>query len=121
MTRWRERFGESFRLTLVTDDAALAARADRAGVNRIGVDIERLGKAASRQACGLHAPAQAPQRQGIALSEWATDKGPAEGAARRDLSLDRARRLRGKRSNNRAESSRVPIRRRREWKMQAFM
>ena len=31
-------------LTLWTDDAALAARADAAGVDRVGIDIERLGK-----------------------------------------------------------------------------
>ena len=37
-------FGDDFVLTLFTNDLALAARADRAGVNRIGVDIERIGK-----------------------------------------------------------------------------
>ena len=42
-------FGDRFRLTLITDDAALAAEADRAGVDRIGVDLEHLGKA-QRQA-----------------------------------------------------------------------
>jgi hypothetical protein len=38
-------FGDEFRFTLVTADPLLAARADRPGVNRIGVDLERLGKA----------------------------------------------------------------------------
>jgi len=42
-------FGDAFRLTLLTNDPALAATADRAGVNRIGLDLERLGKA-GRQA-----------------------------------------------------------------------
>jgi len=42
-------FGDTFRLTLITEDATLAARADEAGVDRIGVDLERLGKA-ERQA-----------------------------------------------------------------------
>lgn len=42
-------FGDDFRLTLVTDDAALARRADRAGIERIGIDLERIGKA-ERQA-----------------------------------------------------------------------
>ncbi len=42
-------FGEGFTLTLVTDDPDLAAEADAAGVERIGIDIERLGKA-GRQA-----------------------------------------------------------------------
>ena len=39
-------FGNRFRLTLITGDAAVADIADRAGVDRIGVDLERLGKAA---------------------------------------------------------------------------
>ena len=42
-------FGDAFRLTLLTSDPALAATADRAGVDRIGLDLERLGKA-ERQA-----------------------------------------------------------------------
>lgn len=42
-------YGETFRLTLLTHDPALAAEADGAGVARIGVDIDRLGKA-ERQA-----------------------------------------------------------------------
>ena len=42
-------FGDQFRLTLLTNDPALAAEADRAGVNRVGIDLERLGKA-ERQA-----------------------------------------------------------------------
>ncbi len=42
-------FGDAFRLTLITDDAATARDADLAGVNRIGIDLERLGKA-ERQA-----------------------------------------------------------------------
>lgn len=41
--------GSELVLTLFTNDAALAAAADRAGVNRIGIDMERIGKAA-RQA-----------------------------------------------------------------------
>src|SRR5918912_2438751 len=59
------------------------------------------------------------KKQGIAPSEWVTDKCPAYGAALRDLGLDGARHLRGKRLNNRAESSHVPVRRR-ERKMQGF-
>jgi hypothetical protein len=42
-------FGDEFRLTLITNDPVLAAEADAAGVDRIGVDLERLGKA-ERQA-----------------------------------------------------------------------
>jgi hypothetical protein len=42
-------FGDTFRLTLLTGDPQLAAQADRVGVDRIGVDFERLGKA-QRQA-----------------------------------------------------------------------
>jgi hypothetical protein len=37
-------FGNDFRLTLITNDPLLAAQADRAGVNRVGVDLESLGK-----------------------------------------------------------------------------
>ena len=37
-------FGDAFRLTLLTNDPALAAKADLAGVDRIGLDLERLGK-----------------------------------------------------------------------------
>jgi len=37
-------FGDDFRFTLITVDTALAARADGAGVDLIGVDIERLNK-----------------------------------------------------------------------------
>jgi hypothetical protein len=37
-------FGKEFRLTLLTDDPLLAAAADQAGVNRIGIDLEFLGK-----------------------------------------------------------------------------
>jgi citrate lyase beta subunit len=43
------RFGDEFRLTLITNDPALAAEAEAAGVDRVGVDLERLGKA-DRQA-----------------------------------------------------------------------
>ena len=42
-------FGDQFRLTLLTNDPVLAANADRAGINRVGIDLERLGKA-KRQA-----------------------------------------------------------------------
>ena len=59
------------------------------------------------------------KKQGIVPSEWVTDKCPAYGAALRDLGLDGARHLRGKRMNNRAESSHVPVRRR-ERKQQGF-
>jgi len=38
-------FGDDFRLTLLTDDPAVAAIADSSGVDRIGIDLERLGKA----------------------------------------------------------------------------
>lgn len=37
-------FGADFRFTLITADARFAARADRVGVERIGIDLERLGK-----------------------------------------------------------------------------
>jgi hypothetical protein len=40
------RFGDEFRFTLITSDPALAEHADAAGVDCIGVDIERLNKSA---------------------------------------------------------------------------
>jgi putative transposase len=58
------------------------------------------------------------KRQGIGPTEWVTDKCPAYGAALRDLQL-KARHVRDKQSNNRAESSHVPVRRR-ERKLQGF-
>ena len=42
-------FGEAFTLTLLTDDQDLAVEADRAGVQRIGVDLETIGKAARQR------------------------------------------------------------------------
>jgi len=38
-------YGDNFILTLFTNDAELARRADEAGINRIGLDLERIGKA----------------------------------------------------------------------------
>ncbi|MBN1805696.1 MAG: hypothetical protein JW837_10625 [Sedimentisphaerales bacterium] len=38
-------YGDDFILTLFTNDAELARRADEAGINRIGLDLERIGKA----------------------------------------------------------------------------
>jgi len=45
MEKRTARFGDNFCLTLITNDAELAAHADGAGVNRIGIDLEYLGKA----------------------------------------------------------------------------
>ncbi|RPJ85260.1 MAG: aldolase [Acidobacteria bacterium] len=42
-------FGDEIVFTLFTNDAGLAARADAAGIDRVGVDLERIGKA-ERQA-----------------------------------------------------------------------
>jgi len=39
-------YGSDFVFTLFTNDATLAARADRAGVERIGIDMEQIGKSA---------------------------------------------------------------------------
>ncbi|AMN38985.1 aldolase/citrate lyase family protein [Rhodoplanes sp. Z2-YC6860] len=44
-----ESFGRDFLLTLLTTDPAAAVEGEKAGIQRIGIDIERLGKAA-RQA-----------------------------------------------------------------------
>ncbi len=59
------------------------------------------------------------KRQGMAPSEWVTDKNPSYGAALRKLKFTRAAHVRRKRANHRAESSHVPVRRR-ERKLQGF-
>jgi hypothetical protein len=46
------RFGDRFCLTLITNDAELASAADRSGVDRIGVDLEVLGKAERQKGRG---------------------------------------------------------------------
>ena len=38
-------YSDNFILTLFTNDAELARRADEAGINRIGLDLEKIGKA----------------------------------------------------------------------------
>ena len=51
-TRSPSRSADRFVLTLWTDDPELARRADAAGVDRIGVDLERLGKAERQRGLG---------------------------------------------------------------------
>ena len=58
------------------------------------------------------------KKQGMAPEELVTDRLRAYGAAARELGLS-AEHIQGKRKNNRAEGSHVPIRRR-ERKMQGF-
>jgi 2-keto-3-deoxy-L-rhamnonate aldolase RhmA len=41
---WKMSFGEDFTLTLLTNDPLIAASADAASVDRIGIDLDRLGK-----------------------------------------------------------------------------
>ncbi len=45
-------YGARFRLTLITADPVLAQAADRAGVDRIGLDLERRGKAERQAGAG---------------------------------------------------------------------
>ena len=59
------------------------------------------------------------KKQGIAPTEWVTDKYQVYGSALRELGIPRGIHRTGKRLNNRAESSHVPIRRR-ERKRQGF-
>src|SRR3954466_2352961 len=59
------------------------------------------------------------KKQGMGPDAWVTDKCPAHRAALRELNLNRAAHVQGKRANNRAESSHVPVRRR-ERKQQGF-
>ncbi len=58
-------YGDDFTLTLFTNNPLLAERADRAGVDRIGLDLERIGK---------------DERQGK-LATWISDHEEAELAA----------------------------------------
>ncbi|MGL4967392.1 MAG: IS6 family transposase [Inquilinus sp.] len=74
----------------------------------------RRDAAAARKLMRMHL-----RKQGIAPTAWVTDKCPAYGPAIRDLRLGGTPHLRGKRLNNRAESSHVPVRRR-ERKLQRF-
>ena len=59
------------------------------------------------------------RKQGIAPTEWVTDKYQVYGSALRELGIARDNHRTGKRLNNRAESSHVPVRRR-ERKRQGF-
>ncbi len=59
------------------------------------------------------------RKQGVAPTEWVTDKYQVYGSVLRDLGTARRAHVTGKRLNNRAESSHVPVRRR-ERKMQGF-
>jgi hypothetical protein len=57
-------YGERFVFTLFTNDLGLAAAADLAGVDRIGLDLEKIGKAERQSGCSLrlndHQPADLP-------------------------------------------------------------
>jgi hypothetical protein len=52
MDRLTDRFGQEFCLTMITNDVGLAADADRAGVNRVGIDLEFLGKTERQRGSG---------------------------------------------------------------------
>src|SRR5512139_1851864 len=52
LTRSPTRSADGFVLTLWTADAGLARRADAAGVERVGVDLERIGKADRQRGLG---------------------------------------------------------------------
>lgn len=59
------------------------------------------------------------KKHGTAPTEWVTDKYRVYGSVLNELGTDRRIHVTGKRSNNRAESSHVPVRRR-ERKLQRF-
>ena len=60
-------FGERFRLTLLTNDAGFAKRAEDWGVDRIGLDLERLGKPERQYGEGLRLSNHRPEDlEGIA-------------------------------------------------------
>lgn len=58
-------FGDGFRLTLITNDPILAVQGNSSGINRIGVDLEKLGKA-ERQA-GLNTRLSGHTTQDLAV------------------------------------------------------
>jgi hypothetical protein len=49
-----QRFGDDFVLTLFTNQPDLAAAADAAGVDRVGIDVEELGKEARQRSLAGH-------------------------------------------------------------------
>ena len=57
-------FGDRFRFTLFTNRPGLAAAADRAGIDRVGLDLERLGKLERQRGLGTwissHTEAELP-------------------------------------------------------------
>jgi 2-keto-3-deoxy-L-rhamnonate aldolase RhmA len=62
---------DAFVLTLWTSDPALAARADAAGIDRVGVDLEHLGKAERQRGLGTWVSPHTPDdlaRVGAALT-----------------------------------------------------
>lgn len=65
LTATPEVYGAEFVLTLFTDDPALAEAADWAGIDRIGPDLERLGKVERQGGLGCwisdHDPAALPE------------------------------------------------------------
>ena len=75
MSPFQPRFGDRFRLTLLTADPRRAELAGRAGVDRIGIDRERLGKAGR----------QAGQDARISLHDWPDLRAIAPVAGRADL------------------------------------
>jgi hypothetical protein len=54
-------FGERFRLTLLTNNVAFAQRAEAWGVDRIGLDLERVGKLERQQGEGLRLSDHRPE------------------------------------------------------------
>ena len=88
-------------------------------VDAEGEVLEVLVQAKRNAAAACKLMRKLLRNHGIAPNQWVTDKCPAYGAAIRDLRLDGTPHLRGKRLNNRAESSHVPVRRR-ERKLQRF-
>jgi 2-keto-3-deoxy-L-rhamnonate aldolase RhmA len=82
--------GEDFVLTLWTDDPMLAAVADRAGVDRIGVDLETRGKRERQAGLGTwvssHRPADLrPIRNSVSSARLFARVNPVSGETREEV------------------------------------
>jgi putative transposase len=88
-------------------------------VDADGEVLEILVQAQRDKRAALRLIRKLLKKQGAAAAESFADKCPSYGAAFRELTPKRALHTQAKRANNRAESSRVPVRRR-ERKLQGF-
>lgn len=83
-------YGKNFVLTLFTNDPGLARRADEAGINRIGLDLERIGKADRQGGLGTwvsdHRISQlSPVREALNRAELFVRTNPVHNGLQREI------------------------------------